>query len=200
MSTEYATSWAMPCCRFSWSSQPSEYREAAQSRRGSTSAQPCRRRPSHRRSSHRPGATTSSCTDRHRLGQSAAGPREAVQRIRPNQTSWPPCQALASMGQGPRAGLLIVLVPGFGRDVCLLCERRRAALPGVPGCAPAPTAPGWFSFRAAGAVGAGQAGAGRAHSRCQQVRNASFHGQPGLILRMRWRAWCTRRAGMCQIR
>ena len=47
---------------------------------------------------------------------------------------------------------------------------------------------------------AGQAGAGRACRRCQQVRNASFHGQSGLILRTRWRAWRTRRAGMCQSR
>ena len=46
----------------------------------------------------------------------------------------------------------------------------------------------------------GQAGAGRAHSHCQQVRKASFQGQSGLILRTRWRAWRTSRAGMCQTR
>ena len=45
---------------------------------------------------------------------------------------------------------------------------------GVPGCASAPTAPGQFSFRVGGVVRAGQAGAGSADSRCQQVRNASF--------------------------
>ena len=56
------------------------------------------------------------------------------------------------------------------------------------GCAAAPTAPGRFSFRVAVMVRAGQAGAGRAHSRRQQVRNASFQGQSGLILRMRSRA------------
>jgi hypothetical protein len=39
-----------------------------------------------------------------------------------------------------------------------------------------------------------------ADSRCQQVRNASFHGQSALILRTRWRAWRASRAGMCQIR
>jgi len=76
----------------------------------------------------------------------------------------------------------------------------RVTVPGVPGCAPAPTAPGWSSFRVDGVVCAGQAGAGRAHSRCQQVRNASFQGQSGLILRMRSRAWRASRAGMCQIR
>jgi hypothetical protein len=54
------------------------------------------------------------------------------------------------MGQGFRVGLPTVLVPGFRRGVCSLYERRQAALPGVPGCAPAPTAPGWFSFRSAG--------------------------------------------------
>jgi hypothetical protein len=35
-----------------------------------------------------------------------------------------------------------------------------------------------------------------AWSRCQQVRNASFQGQSGLIFRIRWRAWRTMRAGM----
>jgi hypothetical protein len=50
------------------------------------------------------------------------------------------------------------------------------------------------------ADGAGHAGAGRAHSRCQQARNASFHGQSGLIFRTRWRACRARRAGMCQTR
>jgi hypothetical protein len=84
--------------------------------------------------------------------------------------------------------LLIVLVPGFGCGVCLAVGAGRPVVPGVPGCAPAPTAPGWSSFRAAGAVCAGQAGADRAQSRCQQMRNASFQGQSGLILRMRWRA------------
>ena len=47
----------------------------------------------------------------------------------------------------------------------------------------------------AGTVLTGQAGAGRAHSRCQQVRNASFHGQVRLIFSTRARAWRTRRAG-----
>jgi hypothetical protein len=73
-------------------------------------------------------------------------------------------------------------------------------LPGVPGCAPAPTAPGCASFRAAGMACAGQAGAGRALSRCQHARKASFHGQSGAIFRSRCRAWRASRAGMCQIR
>ena len=45
-----------------------------------------------------------------------------------------------------------MLAPGFGCGVCLLCGGGRAVLPGVPGCALAPTAPamppyaslGWF--------------------------------------------------------
>src|SRR5205823_2584706 len=101
---------------------------------------------------------------------------------------------------GPEDRLLIVSVPGFGCGVCLVSAGRRVVPPGVPGLAPAPTAPGLASFRVAGVIGAGQAGAGRAHSRCQQVRNASFHGQLGLIFRTRWRAWRARRAGMCQMR
>ncbi len=107
---------------------------------------------------------------------------------------------LTSIVQGFWARLLIVLVPGFGCSACLGFAGRCGVLPGVPGRAPAPTAPGLISFRAAGIDGAGQAGAGRAHSRCQQVRNARFQGQSGLILRTRWRAWWARRAGMCQIR
>ena len=42
---------------------------------------------------------------------------------------------------------------------------------------------------------AGQAGAGRAHSRCQQARNASFQGQVRLIFSTRARAWRASRAG-----
>jgi peptide/nickel transport system permease protein len=38
--------------------------------------------------------------------------------------------------------LLIVLMPGFGSGVGLLSAAGRAAVPGMPGCAPAPTAPG----------------------------------------------------------
>ena len=93
-----------------------------------------------------------------------------------------------------------MLLPGFGLGVCLAGEGVRVVVPGVPGCAPAPTAPGCASSLVAGVVRAGQAGAGRAQSRCQQVRKASFHGQSGLMARVLWRAWRARRAGMCQIR
>ena len=96
--------------------------------------------------------------------------------------------------------LLIVLTPGFGCGVCLAWRGGRVVAPGVPGCAPAPTAPGCASSPVAGADGAGQTGAGRAQSRCQQVRNASFQGQSALIFRTRSRAWRASRAGMCQIR
>ena len=52
----------------------------------------------------------------------------------------------------PEAWLLIVLLPGFRCGVCLAGGAGRAVVPGVPGCAPAPTAPdrspfllmGWF--------------------------------------------------------
>ena len=70
----------------------------------------------------------------------------------------------------------------------------------VNGCAPAPTAPGWPSFRVARVVRAGQAGAGRTQSRCQPARKASAHGQSGLIARVRCRAWRASRAGRCQTR
>ena len=108
--------------------------------------------------------------------------------------------SLTSMSQARRAWLLFVLVPVFDLHVRLASGGRRAVLPGVPGSAPAPTAPGCSSFGVDGAAGAGQVGAGRAQSRCQQVRNASFHGQSGLILRIRWRAWRTSLAGICQRR
>jgi hypothetical protein len=88
---------------------------------------------------------------------------------------------LASIVQGLEGRLPIVPVPVFGCAVCLLRGCGRVAQPGVPGGAPAPTAPGRVSFLAGGMVRAGQAGAGGAQSRCQQNRNASFHGQSGLI-------------------
>src|SRR6266487_3124568 len=98
--------------------------------------------------------------------------------------------------RGSEAQLLIVLVPGLGAGVCLDFADGSVVLPSVPGLAPAPTAPGCCSFRDAGTDGAGQVGAGRVRRRCQQVRNASFHGQSGLIFKTRCRAWWTRRAGM----
>ena len=83
------------------------------------------------------------------------------------------------MSQASRAWLLFVLVPVFDLHVGFGPGDRQGHGPGVPGRAPAPTVPGWFSFRVAGAFGAGQAGAGMAQSRCQQVRNAAAHGQSG---------------------
>ena len=74
----------------------------------------------------------------------------------------------------------------------------------VPGgWAALPDVLGWHRFRLCRAVSfpgrrggvAGQAGAGRAHSRCQQARNAPFQGQVRLIFSTRARAWRTSRAG-----
>ncbi len=47
--------------------------------------------------------------------------------------------------------------------------------------APAPTAPGAGLLSGSKGRVAGQEGAGRAHSRCQQVKKASFQGQVRLI-------------------
>lgn len=107
---------------------------------------------------------------------------------------------LTSIGQGALGVVTDCAVARFRCGVCLLSGRRQPVLPGVPGWVSAPTAPGWFCFRSVRYVAAGQVGAGRAQSRCQHVRNACFHGQSGLISRMRRRAWCTRRAGRCQTR
>jgi hypothetical protein len=97
-----------------------------------------------------------------------------------------------------RSGYRLCWCPFSG--LLSVCFRRRlCGAARVPGCAPAPTAPGCVSFRVAGADGAGQAG-GRAQSRCQQVRNASFQGQSGLIFKTRSRACRASRAGMCQTR
>ena len=54
---------------------------------------------------------------------------------------------------------------------------------------------GEASFWVVGTGVAGQAGAGRAHSRCQQATKASFQGQVRLIFSTRARAWRTSRAG-----
>jgi hypothetical protein len=104
------------------------------------------------------------------------------------------------MSQARRAWLLFVLGPVFELHVRFGFGGWRAMLPGVPGAAPASTRPVCVSCRIAGTVVAGQPGAGRAHSRFQQVMKASFQGQSGLILRIRLRAWRTSRAGMCQMR
>jgi gluconate 5-dehydrogenase len=96
--------------------------------------------------------------------------------------------------------LLIVPASVFDRHVRFAVGCVVHGVPGVPGRAPAPTAPGCSSFRVAGIVRAGQAGAGRAQSRCQQVRNVRAHGQVSLMARVRWRAWRASLAGRCQTR
>jgi len=104
------------------------------------------------------------------------------------------------MSQATRLWLLFVLGPVFELHVRFGSGWWRGVLPGVPGASPASTRPECVSFHVAGAVRAGQLGAGRAQSRFQQVRKASFQGQSGLILRIFLRAWRARRAGRCQIR
>ena len=59
---------------------------------------------------------------------------------------------------------------------------------------------GVASFRVAWMVRAGHDGAGMAEMRCQQARNAFFHGQSRLIFKVRRRAWRTSLAGMCHNR
>ena len=51
------------------------------------------------------------------------------------------------MSQARCAWLLFVLAPVFDLHVRLASGGRQARLPGVPGSAPAPTAPGWSSSR-----------------------------------------------------
>jgi hypothetical protein len=87
----------------------------------------------------------------------------------------------ASIVQGLDARLLIVPVPVFGCGVCLAGGAGGATAPGVPGCAPTLTVPGWVSFLVGEMIGAGQADAVRAQSRCQQARNASFQDQCRLM-------------------
>ena len=92
------------------------------------------------------------------------------------------CLSLDDSGVG-RAWLLIVLVPGFGCGVWLLLGCSQASRPGVPGACAGSDCAGTCSFPVVVADGAGQVGSGMACSRCQQLRNASFQGQSGLIFR-----------------
>ena len=87
------------------------------------------------------------------------------------------------------------IVPVFGRGVWLTGFRRVAVLPDVLGSGTGSDRAGAGSFRDRGDGVAGQAGAGRAHSRCQQARKASFQGQVRLIFSTRARAWRASRAG-----
>ena len=92
---------------------------------------------------------------------------------------------------GCRRGLLLIVLCRFS---AVVAGWRVAVLPDVLGAAPTPTAPGGLLPGRGDGV-AGQAGAGRADSRCQQARNASFQGQVRLIFSTRARAWRTSRAG-----
>lgn len=83
---------------------------------------------------------------------------------------------------------------------CSLRTRGIAACPGSLGRAAIPRAAmraGLLLLGSAGRVRDGQVGAGRAQSRCQQVRKACFHGQVELIFTIRRRAGVTSRAGRC---
>jgi hypothetical protein len=93
-----------------------------------------------------------------------------------------------------RGRLPVVLRRFFGGCIWFACSRRMTDGPVCPGGTGSDCA-GVASFACRGDGVAGQAGAGRAHSRCQQARNASFQGQVRLILSTRARAWRTSRAG-----
>ena len=86
------------------------------------------------------------------------------------------------------------VVPVFGGCIWFACSRRMADGPMCSGGTGSDCA-GEASFPGRRDGVAGQAGAGRAHSRCQQARNASFQGQVRLIFSTRARAWRTSRAG-----
>jgi hypothetical protein len=55
--------------------------------------------------------------------------------------------SLSSIGQGALDAVTDCAAARFRCGVCLLSGCRQPLLPGGPGCAPAPTVPGWFSFR-----------------------------------------------------
>jgi Family of unknown function (DUF6236) len=86
-------------------------------------------------------------------------------------------------------------VPVFGGFVWSAGSRRVAVLPDVLGLGTGSDRAGEPPFLVAGTGVTGQAGAGRARSRCQQARKASFQGQVRLIFSTRARAWRTSRAG-----
>ena len=90
-------------------------------------------------------------------------------------------------------------MPGFGLSDWFLWLRSVAAFPVRPGQRRF-RPPGGPPNEVAGMVRAGQLGAGRARSRCQQVVNASFQGQVPLTLSTRLRACLTSRAGRCSSR
>ena len=101
---------------------------------------------------------------------------------------------------GGRVWLLIALVSVFDLYVRFPCAGGVRGLPGRARVRTGSDRARMASFRVAGVVRAGHAGAGRAEMRCQQVMNAVFHGQSRLIFRVRRRAWRTSRAGTCHSR
>ena len=101
---------------------------------------------------------------------------------------------LRSFRGGPRL-VTDRVVPVFGRFVWLAGSRRVVVLPDVLGGGTGSDCAGVPPFLGRRDGMAGQAGAGSAHSRAQQVRNASFHGQVRLIFSTRARAWRASRAG-----
>ncbi len=86
-------------------------------------------------------------------------------------------------------------MPVFGGFVWSAGSRRVAVLPDVLGLGTGSDRAEEPPFLVAGTGVTGQAGAGRAHSRCQQARKASFQGQVRLIFSTRARAWRASRAG-----
>src|ERR1017187_10021746 len=87
-----------------------------------------------------------------------------------------------------RVALADRLVPGFGPGVWLLVFAGSRCHPGCPGRHRLDPRRGGLLPAVVGAVYAGQVSACRAQSRCQQVVNASFHGQVRLIFSTRLRA------------
>jgi hypothetical protein len=102
---------------------------------------------------------------------------------------------LASMIQGWARLVTDRVVPVFGSGNWLAGSRRVAVLARCARGGTGSDCAGAGSFPGRRDAVAGQAGAGRAHSRSQQVTKASFQGQVRLIFSTRARAWRTSRAG-----
>ena len=109
---------------------------------------------------------------------------------------WHAMQHISLDDSGCPRGLLLIVLCRFSAVVAgWRVGAARCARGGTGSdCAGAPP------FRVAGTGDFGHAGAGRAHSRRQQVRNASFQGQVRLIFSTLARAWRTSRAGRLKSR
>lgn len=81
-----------------------------------------------------------------------------------------------------------MLSPGFGCGVGLAAGAGRPVVPRGARVRTDSDRAGVVLLSCSWGGCAGQAGAGSAQSRWQQMRNASFQGQSGLIFRMRCRA------------